>query len=212
VRLQLLAVARTPSFAGAAICINVAEHPARMECGIPLATTWCSPIPAHARDPRGDPPRARCPARRGRRDGGLRPTLTDASKLRSTMFSRIVADLVLLLHFGFVAFVVFGGLLVLRRPIWAGLHVPAVLWGTFVECTGAICPLTPLEIAWRQRGGEAGYPGGFLEHYVTAVLYPAGLTRELQIGLGILVVVINAAIYSAVVVHHRRRTRLARGD
>jgi hypothetical protein len=128
------------------------------------------------------------------------------------MFSRIVADLVLMLHFGFVAFVVFGGLLVLRWPICAWLHVPALLWGTFVECAGAICPLTPLEIAWRERGGEAGYPGGFLEHYVTVVLYPAGLTREIQIGLGILVVVINVAIYSAVVVHRRRRTRLAGRD
>jgi Protein of Unknown function (DUF2784) len=122
------------------------------------------------------------------------------------MFYRSLADLVLLLHFGFVAFVVLGGLLVLRWPRWAWLHVPAALWGVFVEYTGSTCPLTPLEIAWRQRGGEVGYPGSFLEHYVTAILYPTGLTRGLQIGLGTLALAINTAIYSALIVRHRWQT------
>jgi hypothetical protein len=96
------------------------------------------------------------------------------------MFYRSLADLVLLLHFGFVAFVALGGLLVWRWPRWAWLHVPAALWGVFVAYTGSTCPLTPLESAWRHRGGEVGYPGGFLEHYVTAILYPIGLTRGLS--------------------------------
>jgi hypothetical protein len=119
------------------------------------------------------------------------------------MVYRSLADLVLLLHFGFVAFVALGALLVLRWPRWAWLHIPAALWGVFVEYTGATCPLTPLEIAWRQRGGEVGYPGGFLEHYVTAILYPTGLTRGLQIGLGTLALAINTAVYVALLVRHR---------
>ncbi len=120
------------------------------------------------------------------------------------MLYRILADLVLLLHLGFVAFVVLGGLLVWRWPRWAWLHVPAAVWGVVVEYSGSICPLTPLEVAWRERGGEAGYPGGFLDHYVTAVLYPAGLTREVQIALGTLALVLNAAIYSALVLRRRK--------
>jgi uncharacterized protein DUF2784 len=121
------------------------------------------------------------------------------------MLDRFLADLVLLIHFGFVAFVVLGGVLVLRWPKFAWVHLPAVLWGAFVEYTGSICPLTPLEIALRHRGGEAGYPGGFLEHHLTGVLYPAGLTRQVQIGLGTLALAINAAVYGSAVVRHRRR-------
>ncbi|MGH7899415.1 MAG: DUF2784 domain-containing protein [Candidatus Binatia bacterium] len=122
---------------------------------------------------------------------------------------RLAADLVLVGHFAFVAFVVLGGLLVLRWPRMAWAHVPAALWGVLIEYSGSLCPLTPLEIAWRERGGEAGYPGGFVEHYVTAVLYPQGLTREHQIVLGTLVLAINAALYSVLILRGRRRT--ARG-
>ena len=122
------------------------------------------------------------------------------------MFYRSLADLVLLLHLGFVAFVALGGLLVLRWPRWAWLHVPAALWGVFVEYTGSTCPLTPLESVWRHRGGEVGYPGGFLEYYVTAILYPIGLTRGLQIGFGTLALAINTAVYAAFIGRQRRQT------
>ena len=121
------------------------------------------------------------------------------------MLFQWLADLVLVLHLGFVAFVVLGGLLVLRWPWLAWLHVPAVAWGVFVEFAGLICPLTPLEIALRLRGGTAAYSGGFIEHYFTAVLYPDGLTRELQFVLGALALAINVAVYWRVVVRRRRR-------
>jgi uncharacterized protein DUF2784 len=116
-----------------------------------------------------------------------------------------LADLVLVIHLAFVAFVALGGLLVLRWPVWSTLHVPSALWGVFVEWSGSTCPLTPLENAWRRCGGQAGYPGGFLDHHVTAVLYPAGLTREFQIALGTVVVVMNLLLYSLALARRRRR-------
>jgi hypothetical protein len=108
---------------------------------------------------------------------------------------RILADAVLLLHFAFVAFVVLGGLFVLRWPRLAWLHLPAALWGAAIEFAGAVCPLTPLENRLRALGGGAGYSGGFIQHYLVSLIYPAGLTRPIQIALGILVVAINLAIY-----------------
>jgi hypothetical protein len=122
------------------------------------------------------------------------------------MIYGLLADLVLGAHVAFVAFVVAGGLLVLRWPRAAWAHLPCALWGAWVEVAGWICPLTPLEVDLRGRAGEAGYPGGFLEHYVTPLLYPAGLTREIQIGLGIAVVVVNVVVYAWV----WRRWRAAR--
>jgi Protein of Unknown function (DUF2784) len=112
------------------------------------------------------------------------------------MLSRWLADLVLFVHFLFVCFVVVGGLLALRWPRVAWIHIPVALYGASVEFLGFICPLTPLEVWLRRRGGEAGYTGGFVEHYVTAALYPQGLTRQLQIELGIVVLAINAVIYA----------------
>ncbi len=106
-----------------------------------------------------------------------------------------LADVVLGLHAVFVVFVVLGGWLVLRRPKLAWIHGPAAAWGVLIEYAGLTCPLTPLEIAFRRRGGEAGYEGGFIQHYVTAAIYPSGLTRALQIGLGTLTLVVNVAIY-----------------
>ncbi len=113
------------------------------------------------------------------------------------MLYRCLADAVLLAHLLFVVFVVAGGLVVLRWPRVAWLHVPAALWGVVVEWSGALCPLTPLEVALRRAGGEAGYGGGFVEHYVWPVLYPAALTRGSQLVLGALVVAINVIIYCA---------------
>jgi len=115
----------------------------------------------------------------------------------------LLADLVLLAHAGFVVFVVLGGLPVLRWPRLAWLHLPAVAWGAGIEFAGAICPLTPLEIHLRSLAGQQGYAGGFVEHYVFALLYPEGLTRNVQLALGLLVLVINALVYAIVWRRHR---------
>jgi hypothetical protein len=114
------------------------------------------------------------------------------------------ADLIVIAHFAFVLFVILGGLLVLRWPKLAYLHLPAALWGVWIEFSGRICPLTPLENALRRQAGEAGYSGGFIEHYILPVLYPSGLTRTTQVTLGLVVVLINLGIYGHLVL--RRRT------
>ena len=111
------------------------------------------------------------------------------------MSYRFGADLVLAAHLAFVLFVVCGGLLVLKRPRVAWLHLPAVAWAAFIEFSGWICPLTPLEVALRRGAGEAGYGGDFIEHYLVSLIYPAGLTRDLQMLIGALVLLVNAAIY-----------------
>jgi hypothetical protein len=123
------------------------------------------------------------------------------------MFYRAAADSVLVVHAAFVLFVMLGGLLVLRWAKLAWLHVPAVMWAAFVEFTGRICPLTPLEVVLRGHAGEAGYAGDFVEHYIVSLLYPDGLTRDTQATLGALVVVVNALIYVAVAVRERRRPK-----
>jgi hypothetical protein len=117
---------------------------------------------------------------------------------------RLLADLVVLLHAGFVIFVVFGGLAVFRWPRLVWVHLPAAAWGALIELAGWICPLTPLENSLRQLAGQEGYPGGFIEHYVIPVLYPHGLTRNIQIGMGIAVLALNAVIYGVVLVCRRR--------
>jgi hypothetical protein len=124
------------------------------------------------------------------------------------MLHRAAADAVVLVHLAFVLFVIFGGALVLRRPRLAWIHLPAALWGAAIEFGGWICPLTPLEVQLRQSAGEAGYSGGFIEHYVVALLYPQALTRELQIALGALVVLVNACVYLVLA----RRIARARGS
>ncbi len=111
------------------------------------------------------------------------------------MLLLLLADLVVILHLSFVLFVVFGGLLVLRWPRLAWVHLPAAAWGAAVEFAGGICPLTPLEQWLRVEGGGLGYGSDFIERYVLPVLYPAGLTHNVQLVLGIVVVVINAAVY-----------------
>jgi hypothetical protein len=117
---------------------------------------------------------------------------------------RALADLVLVVHFTFVLFGVLGGLLVVRWPRAAWLHIPAAIWGVLIEYTGWICPLTPLENSFRMRGGEAGYSGGFIEHYIQPLLYPAGLTRSTQVVLGSLALVLNLIAYGIVVLRMRR--------
>jgi hypothetical protein len=103
---------------------------------------------------------------------------------------------VILVHLGFVVFVLLGGFLVLkyRRVVW--LHLPAVVWAAFLEFTGRICPLTPLENWLRLKSGAALYHTGFIEHYLLPLLYPDRLTREVQIVLGTLVLALNLGIYT----------------
>jgi hypothetical protein len=121
---------------------------------------------------------------------------------------RGLADLVLVLHLAFVLFVVLGGLLALRWPRLAWLHIPAAIWGVLIEYTGWICPLTPLENSLRMRGGEAGYSGGFIQHYIQAVIYPAGLTRSTQIVLGSIALILNLAAYAILISRIRSRVAL----
>ncbi len=123
------------------------------------------------------------------------------------MIYRALADLVLLVHLAFVLFVVLGGLPVLAWPRLAWLHIPAAVWGVLIEYTGWICPLTPLENSIRTRGGEAGYSGGFIQHYVQPVLYPAGLTRPTQVVLGSLVLILNIVAYGLVISRTRASVR-----
>jgi len=123
------------------------------------------------------------------------------------MLYRVAADGVLALHLAFVLFALLGGFLVLRRVGLAWLHLPAVAWAAFIEFSGRICPLTPLEDALRQAAGDAGYAGDFLEHYLLAMIYPEGLTHDVQIILGATVVIVNVAIYALIL----RRSSLRRG-
>jgi hypothetical protein len=111
------------------------------------------------------------------------------------MFSRIAADLVLTLHLGFIVFVVLGGLLIVRFRWVAFVHIPAAAWGTFVELTGRICPLTTWENALRRSAGESGYADSFVEHYIVPIIYPAGLTRSIQFWIAGIVVIANIVIY-----------------
>ncbi len=121
------------------------------------------------------------------------------------MLLRIAADLIVLVHFAFVIFVVAGGLLALKWPKMAYLHIPAAVWGAWIGFANWICPLTPLENHLRRLVGEAGYAGGFIEHYITRILYPAGLTAGMRVTLGIAVVAANLLVYG--VYFARRRSR-----
>jgi hypothetical protein len=126
------------------------------------------------------------------------------------MIYRILAELVLVIHFCFVLFVVLGGLLALRWPTVLWLHLPAVVWGILVQCFFWACPLTPLENWFRQLGGQSGYRGGFVEHYISAILY-ANVSREFQALLGLLLIGLNILVYSLLLIRRRRKIREAHG-
>ncbi|UCF18947.1 MAG: DUF2784 domain-containing protein [Gemmatimonadota bacterium] len=154
---------------------------------------------------------------RRRRCRGVRVGVAESSLLLSTgqkrrgganVVYRALADFAVVVHLAFVVFAVGGALLVLRwrRVIW--LHLPAMVWAALIEYAGWICPLTPLENRLRTLGGEYGYSGGFIDHYLLPVLYPRGLTRGAQVVLGSLVVAINLAIYGWLI----WRRRWARAD
>jgi len=123
------------------------------------------------------------------------------------MVARVLADVVLVLHVLFVAFAVLGGLLAFRRPAVMWAHLPALAWGVTVEFTGWICPLTPLENVLRRAGGEAGYAGGMIEHYLLPLLYPEALTRETQWVLGGGLLAFNVLVYALLL---RRRLKMPR--
>lgn len=116
---------------------------------------------------------------------------------------RILADLVVSAHLAFAAFVIFGGFLAWRWRRAALAHLPALAWGFWVEVSGQICPLTPLEIHLRLLAGEAGYQGGFVDHYLVSLLYPPWLTRPDQWALAIVLLAINVTAYGVLLLRRR---------
>jgi hypothetical protein len=125
------------------------------------------------------------------------------------MITRFLADVIVLVHLAFILFVAAGGLLVFRWPKLAWMHVPAVGWGALIELAGWICPLTPLENRLRGAAGEAAFDGGFIDRYIMPIIYPAGLTRGMQLTLGTVVIVVNLVVYGSLVL---RRKRLSSHD
>jgi len=119
-----------------------------------------------------------------------------------------IADALVVVHFAFTAFVIFGGFLTWRWPRLALAHLPALAWGCWIEVSHSICPLTPLENHWRHLAGETGYRGGFLAQYLVRVLYPPGLTWHIQQELAVLLITINVVAYAGLI---RRRRRRAHG-
>lgn len=112
------------------------------------------------------------------------------------MLHALLADAVLVLHGLFILWVIAGALAVMWRGWLAWLHLPAVAWAIWISWSGGLCPLTPLEQSLRRAAGQAGYQGGFIEHYLTAAIYPAGLTVNLQIVFGLALLAINIALYA----------------
>src|SRR5438045_4165163 len=125
------------------------------------------------------------------------------------MLYRVAANLVLIIHLAFVGFVVCGALFVIRWPKLMALHLPAVALGTLTEFIGIVCPLTPLEVKLRGLSGGGAYQGDFIEHYIVALLYPAGLTRRFQICLGLVALLLNVAAYTYIFVRKRSLTSRA---
>ena len=125
------------------------------------------------------------------------------------MHHALLADAVLVLHGRFILFVLAGSLFVWRwrRLMWP--HLASVGWAVWVAWAGWICPLTPLENALRRSAGQAGYEGGFIEHYLLAAIYPDGLTRGVQISLGVFVALLNLTVYALL---FRGKTRAGRGE
>jgi hypothetical protein len=118
--------------------------------------------------------------------------------------ARILGNLVLACHFVFVLFSVLGGFLVLWKRRIAWLHVPSVLWSSFVNLFSHVCPLTPLENRFRRLAGRAGYEGGFIEHYIAPLVYPGGMPRRMELIAGYSVLIWNAFVYALVVILQRR--------
>lgn len=120
------------------------------------------------------------------------------------MLYQWLADFVLVLHLAFILFVLLGGLLVFRWRWILYLHLPAAIWGVLIEFFGWICPLTPLENLLRIRAGGAGYEEGFISHYLLPLIYPAGLTPEVGLLLGLIVIGVNLIIYGVWLARRRQ--------
>lgn len=116
----------------------------------------------------------------------------------------LLADGVLVLHGLFIAWAAFGALAVWRWPRLLVLHLPALAWGVWIEISGGICPLTPLENSLRRAAGQSGYSGGFIDHYLGGLIYPAGLTREAQWAVAGVLLAINVVLYAVMIVRVRR--------
>jgi hypothetical protein len=119
------------------------------------------------------------------------------------MLYAVIASLLVIVHFLFVLFVILGGLLLFRWPGIAFIHLPATTWGVLIELNHWICPLTPLEQSMRRAAGEEGYSGGFIDHYLVPLIYPEGLTPEIQWVLGAVVLLLNAVIYGSWIIKRR---------
>lgn len=119
-----------------------------------------------------------------------------------------IADVIVIIHFLFILFVIFGGIFSYFNNKWVWLHIPAVLWGAGIELSGGICPLTPLENRLRLAGDDPSYEPGFIEHYLLPIIYPEGLTRNIQICLGLFVLVFNLLLYSALFIRRRKNQQL----
>lgn len=123
------------------------------------------------------------------------------------MIASFSANAVVLLHLGFIVFVALGGLLALRWPRVAWAHLPAAVWGILIELTGWVCPLTPLENWLRAAAGDPAYTGGFIDRYIMPIVYPAGLTRGMQLALAATVIVVNLIIYGTLLVRRHGKTQ-----
>jgi hypothetical protein len=121
------------------------------------------------------------------------------------MYYQWFADLVVVVHFVFILFVVLGGFLAMRWRKLIYYHLPAVVWGVFIEFSGGICPLTPLENWFRQAAGQSGYEGGFIEQYLVPIIYPVNLTRDLQITFGLTALSLNIVAYGVLIYARGKR-------
>jgi hypothetical protein len=123
------------------------------------------------------------------------------------MLYSLAADFLVILHLAFIVFVLLGGILLLKWWRLIYLHLPAVTWGILIELRGWLCPLTPLEQHFRALAGNKGYSGGFVEHYLTSLIYPAGLTRDFQLLIALCVITVNLVIYAVIYVKYQRHRR-----
>ena len=128
------------------------------------------------------------------------------------MIFSLLADLVILLHFGFIIFVVLGGLLVLKWSWIKFIHIPAAIYGALIEIESWVCPLTPLEVRLKMKAGEQIYEGGFIEHYIMPLIYPPGINRRIQIILASVVIIINIGIYGYILYRNNQKKKMIEKD
>ena len=122
------------------------------------------------------------------------------------MLYQLAADFIVLLHFVFIVFAVAGGVLVFKWRRLGYLHVPAAIWAALIIMAGWICPLTPIENMFRQAGGGEVYSVSFIERYLMPVIYPSGLSREIFIAMGVVIIVINVVVYTILFIKRKNRS------